>query len=336
MHPIRVQREARGWSQAELAHHSGVRRATISAIETGRVVPSVHIALQLAQALEHSVERLFEPKPDHLAWAWPPPDGAVRFWAAQVYGRALAYPVEPVLTPYPHDGLGQPWTDLAIGSRDNLRNTVVLASCDPSVPLLAHAMAARGFRLLVLSRPSAVALNLLRQGLVHAAGVHFATSDRPEANREGPQDDLLWLPAMHWEVGVALGSELRRRALVDVVRQPITWINRPLGSGARDSLDRLFAAHRQALGAPAGYEREVRDHFAVGEAVASGLAQAGLTLRMVAQERNLGFRKVETALYEIAVRADKAHDPAIAALRSVLGSGDFGRTLAEVPGMRMG
>jgi len=141
---------------------------------------------------------------------------------------------------------------------------------------------------------------------------------------------------MHWEVGVALGSELRRRALVDVVRQPITWINRPLGSGARDSLDRLFAAHRQALGAPAGYEREVRDHFAVGEAVASGLAQAGLTLRMVAQERNLGFRKVETALYEIAVRADKAHDPAIAALRSVLGSGDFGRTLAEVPGMRMG
>ena len=57
--PLAQQRSARGWSQAELARVSAVSRTEISAIETGRLVPSVAVALKLAAVLGESVETLF-------------------------------------------------------------------------------------------------------------------------------------------------------------------------------------------------------------------------------------------------------------------------------------
>src|SRR5215470_2916449 len=52
-------RTRRGWSQARLADESGVSRTEISAVETGRLVPSVAVALKLASALGEPVEALF-------------------------------------------------------------------------------------------------------------------------------------------------------------------------------------------------------------------------------------------------------------------------------------
>ena len=52
-------RATREWSQAALAEKCAVSRTEISAIETGRLVPSVAVALRLAAALGVSVETLF-------------------------------------------------------------------------------------------------------------------------------------------------------------------------------------------------------------------------------------------------------------------------------------
>ncbi len=60
---IRGRREARGWSQAELATRAGVSRQTINAIETGRYDPSLPLAFTLAAIFERSIEDLFEPTP---------------------------------------------------------------------------------------------------------------------------------------------------------------------------------------------------------------------------------------------------------------------------------
>lgn len=332
MHGVRTAREARGWSQADLARTSGVRRATISGIETERVVPSVQIALQLAEALEQTVESLFVKDTRQLTWARLPPEGPTRYWAAEVSGVALAYPVEPTAVAQPHDGVGQPWADLVVPPSQNLHATLVLASCDPSASLLAVALAERGIRLICLNRPSGAALELLRQGLVHAAGVHLATPKAPDRNRdEGP--GLRWLPGAEWEVGVVVSQDLRRRALIDLVRQDLRWVNRAEGSGARASLDRLLSAHRGDRAHPTGYDHVARDHVAVAEVVSAGFAQAGVAVRMVAQERGLGFRSIETAIYEIAVASDMSHDPRILALSEVLTSKAYQRTLSEVPGM---
>jgi putative transcriptional regulator len=56
---LRSEREARGWTQAELAARVGVSRKTINTIENGVFVPSTLTALKIAQALELSVEQLF-------------------------------------------------------------------------------------------------------------------------------------------------------------------------------------------------------------------------------------------------------------------------------------
>ncbi|UQN05106.1 helix-turn-helix domain-containing protein [Deinococcus sp. QL22] len=49
-HCIRLEREARGWSQADLAQHSGVSKASISKIERGEMSPTAGTLVRLAGA----------------------------------------------------------------------------------------------------------------------------------------------------------------------------------------------------------------------------------------------------------------------------------------------
>ena len=51
---LKSEREARGWTQAELAARVGVSRKTINTIENGVFVPSTITALKVADAFGHS------------------------------------------------------------------------------------------------------------------------------------------------------------------------------------------------------------------------------------------------------------------------------------------
>lgn len=56
---LRLQRALRELTQADLAERAGVTRASVNAIEGGRMVPSIFLALKLARALGLSVDELF-------------------------------------------------------------------------------------------------------------------------------------------------------------------------------------------------------------------------------------------------------------------------------------
>jgi len=56
---LKVQRAMRDLTQAGLAAKAGVTRKSVNAIETGRMVPSVLLALKLARALEVTIETIF-------------------------------------------------------------------------------------------------------------------------------------------------------------------------------------------------------------------------------------------------------------------------------------
>ena len=56
---VREAREAKGWTQAELAERIGVSRKTVNTVENAVFVPSTVIALKLAGALGETVEGLF-------------------------------------------------------------------------------------------------------------------------------------------------------------------------------------------------------------------------------------------------------------------------------------
>ena len=59
MNRLREARDAKGWTQAELAARVGVSRKTINTVENRVFTPSAILAIKLAEALELSVEQLF-------------------------------------------------------------------------------------------------------------------------------------------------------------------------------------------------------------------------------------------------------------------------------------
>src|SRR5689334_20744490 len=58
---LRLARQARGFSQQQLAGMADVSRQAVSALESGHSDPSLRVALALAQALGMTVEELFGP-----------------------------------------------------------------------------------------------------------------------------------------------------------------------------------------------------------------------------------------------------------------------------------
>jgi putative transcriptional regulator len=56
---LRVQRAIRELTQADLAERAGITRASVNAIEGGRMIPSIFLALKLARALDVSVDDIF-------------------------------------------------------------------------------------------------------------------------------------------------------------------------------------------------------------------------------------------------------------------------------------
>src|SRR5262245_35421504 len=182
---VKAHRQARGWSQEELAQAAGLSRTGVSAIESRRLVPSVAAAIGLASALGCSVEELFGPPPaaSDVEFAWQPAAFPCRYWAAEISGRMLLFPVESgPRGGLIHDGVAQNVKDLAPRVAA-ARTTLILATCDPAAGFLAAAYRRHGgFRMLVFTRASGEALDLVERGLVHAAGVHWAAADDWKGN----------------------------------------------------------------------------------------------------------------------------------------------------------
>lgn len=333
VHPVAARRVAHGWSQVELARRTGIPRSSVSAIESERLTPSVTAALALARALECSVEELFgggvtvTPNTGPV-WAWPPRGEPGRYWEAEVGGRRMLYSVESLaLNVIPHDGV---WRG-GIGREPDgnlAESTLVLASCDPAAGLLAAEYARScGFRLLVFPRSGGEAVDLLKRGLIHVAGLHRSTKEQPGRNAETVRTQLgegfRLVRVTDWQEGLALGAETRSRSPQNIARGVRRWALREPGSAARECLEELRA------GAPG---RTVHSHGAVAEAVRGGWAEAGVCVRLAAEEAGLNFLPVRSETLDLCFAAAMQHDPRMQALIRLLRSRSYRRLLSELPG----
>jgi molybdate-binding protein/DNA-binding XRE family transcriptional regulator len=333
---VRQYREKRGWSQQQLAARSGLSRTGISAIETGRVAPSTSAALAIAAALGGSVEELFvlagggAAESDRAAWAWQPDASPARFWQARVGPRILRYPVESgSLGLVPHDGVAHNRRTKLTGNGDPDR-TLVLATCDPAAGLLvSEAARQEQLRIIVLMRSSTAALRLLGEGVVHAAGVHLAASRDTDGNAAAVRarlgDGCTLMRVADWEEGVAVHPHHETRSVGSLARGRVRWIARDAGSGARQCLDEI-------LGDPRRLRHVARDHQGVADAIRSGLADAGVCVRLVGEEAGLGFLPIRSEAYDLCFAADAAADWRIAALQRVVRSSTYRRMLRDLPG----
>lgn len=333
-HPVARRRRALGWSQAELAGRAGIPRSSISAIESRRLVPSVAAALAVARALECSVEELFGakglPSGVEAAWAWPPPGDPCRFWEAEVGGRRWLYPVESLAaSPGKHDGLCIGGVPRGGGGTQAAR-TLMVAFCDPAAPLLAAEYAESSeFRMIVLPRNGAAALELLRDGRVHVAGVHQSTKDLPFRNSEVARSVLgsgfRLIRAAHWMEGIAVAPSKGMRSVLQVARKARTWALREPGSAARECLEEVREG-RPATG------RVVLTHTGVAEAVRAGWAEAGVCVKIAAQEAGVRFLPVREEAVDLCIPERYVHDPRVQALLRVLRNREYRQRIGELPG----
>ena len=330
---VRTCRIARGWSQDDLAVRAGISRAGVSSIETSRLVPSTSAALALAAALDCQVEDIFQLGSvfvGEAAWAWQPQREPCRYWRASVSGRELIYPVEPTnLGVIGHDGVyeeGQFRERLMAAPSD----TLVIASCDPAVGLLANEISHRSsFRLLAFPRSSQQALALLAQGVVHVAGIHLATVGHREQNTAAAKEKLHGsfhlLRGARWQEGLALAPGLQLQSVRAAVESRARWVGRETGSAARELLDELLPNRRPP-------RRVAYGHRGVAEAVRCGWADIGVCVRLVSDEAGLGFLSVREEDYDFCYPAELEGDPRIQVLVETVRSESYRDKLRDLPG----
>lgn len=331
---VQTMRLGRDWSQAELAKRAGISRAAVSAIEGGRLTPSVATALSLAGVLDCTVEELFgrvsPPASREGAWAWQPWQEPCRYWEAEVFNKRLFYPVEAMaLNPLPPDGI---WKNgVSHGSQATAPEmTLTVATCDPAAGLLAHEYAREsGFRMLVFPRGGGAALDLAKQRSIHVAAIHRSTDKAPGRNAVsarqvlGPNARLLRVAA--WEAGMALPSDNNARSVKSLSKQVRQWAAREPGSAARECLDHLLEGKL-----PQG--REVDGHHGVAEAVRAGWAEAGICVKLPAMEARLNFLPIQNEALDFSFHASLENDPRIQALIRVLRSRRYRQMIDELPG----
>lgn len=329
---VRQTRQLRGWSQDQLAEKASISRTAVSAIEINRLVPSVAAALAVAKAFDCRVEDLFGCDGAQTeTWAWDPIADTQGYWRAEVGGRILRYPTEvTVAGMLPQDGVFDRGETRAC-SVASPKRTLVMASCDPAAGLIvAEFERTTGFRLLPLHRSSREALQLLRRGLVHLAGIHLAAATNDSGNVRAAKavlgDGFSLMRLATWDEGLAVQSA-RSSSVNAIVRANLRWVGREAGAGARQCQDEIIGNRK--------LRRCARDHRSVAEAIRCGWADVGVCLRLVTEQAGLRFIHVRDEAYDLCFPVTLQSDIRLKKLVDVMRSPTLRRHFESVPGYEL-
>ncbi len=341
---LRLARLARGFSQQQLAGMAGVSRQAVSAIESGLSDPSLRVALALARALGMTVEEMFGPG------SLPPPvaarpvaplggDGG-RVTLAPMGDGFVALPLVGATASragfLPAGGLASGRTVLPIGPP---RPTLVMAGCDPAMPLLETPLGLLDppVALSWWPCPSQEALQLAAAGLVHVAGAHLRGSSG-DYNTE-PASKLLRqggevIGFCSWREGLVLRPDIAAgvSGVDDLARRGLRLVNREAGAEARSVLDRELGRVGIEGGSLPGYGTQATGHLQVAAAIAAGLADAGVASEPAALAYGLAFIPLAAERFDLVIPADQVGCREVEALLKVLSSRWLLDQLASLPG----
>ncbi|HEY7512317.1 MAG TPA: substrate-binding domain-containing protein [Vicinamibacteria bacterium] len=328
---VRERRAARGLRQVELARRVGVTRQALHAIESGRYLPNVALALRLARALACRVEDLFAPPTGAggatlegrlLATLPQPPPVRAKVWT--VGGHAFVLPVarlgpsadfsvraDAVVVARPQPGARPPRVRVRLlRARGEIERAIAVAGCDPAVQLVGQYVQRQAppGDLVAWTLGSTAAVEALARGEVHVAGVHVVDPRTGEANlpflrrhlRKGAYTVVTFAS---WDAGwlVARGNPRRIRGAADLARGGVRLVNREPGSGARLLLDERLRREGVAPARVRGYGDVATSHLAVGARIAEGRADVGVAVRPIARLLGLDFLPLQAERYDLVV-----------------------------------
>lgn len=358
--PSRVKaiREARELSQIALAAAANLTRQSIGAIEAGRAIPSVDVALRIARALDCTVEELFSGvAPDEMVSAVPAESlNEGRIKVAHIAGRWVAYPLggdeglricaDGILTTEAREdasrtGKGRDEVSVELVRPSTaVRENLVVTGCATGLGLLSDRLnvshAGPG-RFLWHSRSSTEALSLLASQKTHVAGVHLVDPKTGEANVHdikrlvrGISVSLFTLA--RWEVGLITppGNPKKIRTVADLGRRGLRLAVREQGSGVRRLLERDLREARVVTDLTKEPHVATHGHLEVAHAVSIGAADAGIATRDVAIVYGLSFTPLAEERYDLAVPQDLVDDPRIERMLNTLASGGLRRELSSL------
>jgi putative molybdopterin biosynthesis protein len=342
---LRLARQARGFSQYQLARMAGVSRQAVSAVEAGLSDPSLRVALTLARALGLTVEELFGP-------ATPEPSVAVRPLAplggegsrvslAAMGETFIALPLTGATVTRagfaPAGGrVSGPRKVTPLGPQ---RPTLVVAGCDPALPLLELPLSLLDPPVEFLWWPcgSQEALALAADGLVHAAGAHLRGQSGDY--NTGPARELLHDGAdvigfTSWREGLVLRPELANGVtdLASVAAAGLRLVNREPGAEARRVLDRELSGLGVSGSDLAGYDTRATGHLEVAAAIAAGLADAGIASEPAALAYGLTFVPLTEERFDLVIPAGRTGTREVQGLLRALSSSWLLGQLASLPG----
>jgi molybdate-binding protein/DNA-binding XRE family transcriptional regulator len=350
---LRLARQARGVSQQQLAGMAGVSRQAVSAVESGLSDPSLRVALALARALGMTVEDMFGPAVPALQVVARPvaPLGGkdARVTLAPMGDGFVALPLSGATVSragfLPAGGLVARAADSGTGAGELVqpvgppRPTLVVAGCDPALPLLESPLGLLDPPVAFSwwPCPSRGALGLAAEGLVHAAGAHLR--GRGSEYNIGAAADLLphggeVIGFCSWREGLVLRPELAGSVsgVGDVALRGLRLVNREPGAEARSVLDRELADLGIDTGQLPGYGTQATGHLHVAAAVAAGLADAGIASEPAALAYELAFVPLATERFDFVIPAGQAGTREVQGLLKVLSSPWLHDQLASLPG----
>ncbi len=350
---LRAARQARGYSQQQLAGMAGVSRQAVSAVEAGHSDPSLRVALALASALSVTVEELFGPRmPAPVVGARPvaPLGGTgARVSLAPMGESFVALPMladaatrtgfRPAAWAWSRCPPRRPRPPRSARSAHPGRRWW-WPHCDPALPLLETPLAQLDPPVAFSWWPcgSAEALRLAAAGLVHAAGAHLL--GRSGEYNTGPAEEQLARTGAEvigfasWREGLVLRPGLAGQVsgVRDLAEQRLRVVNREEGAEARHVLDRELAAAGLHPGALRGYRTRAGGHLQVAAATAGGLADAGVASEPAALAYGLAFVPLTAERFDLVIPASQAGSREVDALRKVLTSPWLLTQLGTLPG----
>ena len=337
-------RTSLGMSQQHLADLVGVTRQTISGVEAGQYNPSVAITLRLARVLGCQVEDLFWleqdlPQVEAVLVQRVPSVLPLRVSLARVGGQWIAYPLigkdafRIEMIPADGEGTSQTGTDevlvrLLDDNIGKLQNTVVIAGCAPVLSLWARATERwhPQLRVQFSHANSMSALHSLCRGEAHIAGMHLYDPETGEHNVSFAREALAGRAAVLialgvWEEGLLVQPDnpMGIRTVADFVSKGATIVNREHGAGSRLLLERKLLEEKVPFHAVKGFDRIVKSHQDVAQAVATGIADAGISTASVAVTFGLGFIPLHKSRYDLVILKEYLEEAPVQQLLSTLG-----------------
>lgn len=337
---IRRLREQRGLAQQVLAAQIGLSRQGLSAIEAGRAVPGVDVALRLARALDVSVEELFSQAAPTLEVEADGVQEGARLAVARLDGRWVGQPLGDDAMRVAADAIALtggdgPQVVELLRTRAELAETVLVAGCAAALGMLADRLNTRPGpgRFVWLSRSSTAALQALAGRQVHVAGVHLVDAHTGEANaadvrRLVPGGPVALVTLARWQVGLVVRRDaaVRIGSAADLARPGLRVVGREVGAGAQLLLERTL----QAQGLAGTTHLQVRGHGEVARAVALGAADVGVASQDAALAAGLAFVPLAEERYDLAIPRPLLDDPRLLRLLDVMISAPFRRELAAL------